>query len=129
MTAYEVRISDWSSDVCSSDLRLAERAGPDPDIVVEPLAVLRKAMRVALASGQQRRAAGTAERIADKALREDRAILCDTVDIQRRRQLRHRRAIGRDRLIGTVVRHAVDDVRTRGWLRPRPCPIGEGERE
>src|SRR3546814_4338629 len=23
-TAYEMRISDWSSDVCSSDLRLAE---------------------------------------------------------------------------------------------------------
>src|SRR3546814_4067897 len=23
-TAYEVRISDWSSDVCSSDLRLAQ---------------------------------------------------------------------------------------------------------
>src|SRR3546814_3710398 len=26
-TAYELRISDWSSDVCSSDLRPAERAG------------------------------------------------------------------------------------------------------
>src|SRR3546814_10578188 len=25
-TAYEMRISDWSSDVCSSDLALAERA-------------------------------------------------------------------------------------------------------
>src|SRR3546814_5568681 len=24
-TAYEMRISDWSSDVCSSDLRMAER--------------------------------------------------------------------------------------------------------
>src|SRR3546814_9005893 len=24
-TAYEVRISDWSSDVCSSDLRLVQR--------------------------------------------------------------------------------------------------------
>src|SRR3546814_3966320 len=24
-TAYEMRMSDWSSDVCSSDLRLAER--------------------------------------------------------------------------------------------------------
>src|SRR3546814_8178480 len=24
-TAYEMRISDWSSDVCSSDLRLVER--------------------------------------------------------------------------------------------------------
>src|SRR3546814_1228388 len=27
-TAYEMRISDWSSDVCSSDL-----AGPEPDYV------------------------------------------------------------------------------------------------
>src|SRR3546814_3121528 len=26
-TAYEMRISDWSSDVCSSDLSLAERKG------------------------------------------------------------------------------------------------------
>src|SRR3546814_1284528 len=33
MTAYEVRISDWSSDVCSSDLRrltLPERRGGSP---------------------------------------------------------------------------------------------------
>src|SRR3546814_6727062 len=26
-TAYEMRISDWSSDVCSSDLQAAERLG------------------------------------------------------------------------------------------------------
>src|SRR3546814_9077568 len=26
-TAYEMRISDWSSDVCSSDLLVAQRAG------------------------------------------------------------------------------------------------------
>src|SRR3546814_9139022 len=26
-TAYEMRISDWSSDVCSSDLRTADRVG------------------------------------------------------------------------------------------------------
>src|SRR3546814_954592 len=26
-TAYEMRISDWSSDVCSSDLRLVDPAG------------------------------------------------------------------------------------------------------
>src|SRR3546814_9795654 len=26
-TAYEMRISDWSSDVCSSDLHLAQEAG------------------------------------------------------------------------------------------------------
>src|SRR3546814_9884201 len=27
-TAYEMRISDWSSDVCSSDLQAAKPAGP-----------------------------------------------------------------------------------------------------
>src|SRR3546814_3879077 len=27
-TAYEMRISDWSSDVCSSDLEAHDRAGP-----------------------------------------------------------------------------------------------------
>src|SRR3546814_6395444 len=32
-TAYEMRISDWSSDVCSSDLALGRRqsGGPDRD--------------------------------------------------------------------------------------------------
>src|SRR3546814_8849902 len=29
-TAYEMRISDWSSDVCSSDLALALQVGPRP---------------------------------------------------------------------------------------------------
>src|SRR3546814_3068250 len=29
-TAYEMRISDWSSDVCSSDLRRGRRAVVDP---------------------------------------------------------------------------------------------------
>src|SRR3546814_10789196 len=28
-TAYEMRISDWSSDVCSSDLQILDWAGPD----------------------------------------------------------------------------------------------------
>src|SRR3546814_2581046 len=28
-TAYEMRISDWSSDVCSSDLRFADGERPD----------------------------------------------------------------------------------------------------
>src|SRR3546814_5308363 len=28
-TAYEMRISDWSSDVCSSDLRFARQPGAD----------------------------------------------------------------------------------------------------
>src|SRR3546814_4134210 len=29
-TAYEMRISDWSSGVCSSDLRSGHEAGPPP---------------------------------------------------------------------------------------------------
>src|SRR3546814_4306111 len=28
-TAYDMRISDWRSDVCSSDLVMAHRRGPD----------------------------------------------------------------------------------------------------
>src|SRR3546814_6342278 len=31
-TAYEMRISDWSSDVCSSDLRRGHRLPPDARI-------------------------------------------------------------------------------------------------
>src|SRR3546814_6031160 len=29
-TAYDMRISDWSSDVCSSDLIMNHHPGPDP---------------------------------------------------------------------------------------------------
>src|SRR3546814_13227508 len=54
--------------------RLRQRARPHPDIVVEAGAVPREAMRVALPPRQQRRAARPAERIADEAVREDRAI-------------------------------------------------------
>src|SRR3546814_7232297 len=36
-TAYEMRISDWSSDVCSSDLR-TELAGRRPHLFSRPLA-------------------------------------------------------------------------------------------
>src|SRR3546814_965313 len=31
--AYDVRISDWSSDVCSSDLEVSVKAGQDPCLV------------------------------------------------------------------------------------------------
>src|SRR3546814_1919820 len=30
-TAYELRISDWSSDVCSSDLSAARSCNPEPE--------------------------------------------------------------------------------------------------
>src|SRR3546814_10554525 len=37
-TAYEMRISDWSSDVCSSDLRDVDRTAEAPDL--EPRRIL-----------------------------------------------------------------------------------------
>src|SRR3546814_4016181 len=33
-TAYELRISDWSSDVCSSDLRKRQRCAPAPVVLL-----------------------------------------------------------------------------------------------
>src|SRR3546814_5597474 len=44
MTAYEMRISDWSSDVCSSDLVAGGRggeAGDDVHIICNPFALSR----------------------------------------------------------------------------------------
>src|SRR3546814_2816806 len=35
-TAYEMRISDWSSDVCSSDLREMALVLTDPEAIAEP---------------------------------------------------------------------------------------------
>src|SRR3546814_14546089 len=76
--------------------RLRQRARPYPRAVVEMLAVLGEAVRIALPSGQHRRAARPAQRIADEAAREDRAIFCDAVDFRRRPDLRQRRTLGRD---------------------------------
>src|SRR3546814_8193433 len=42
MTAYDLRISDWSSDVCSSDLQLAVVVGDPADA---PAPVLRRIAR------------------------------------------------------------------------------------
>src|SRR3546814_4331709 len=41
MTAYEIRISDWSSDVCSSDLCGQERGRPPGAALPEPGAARR----------------------------------------------------------------------------------------
>src|SRR3546814_8080823 len=55
-TAYEMRISDWSSDVCSSDLREGDRLGPD--LVVAQFLEFRlrprHRARVGLGAGQAR---------------------------------------------------------------------------
>src|SRR3546814_3111261 len=50
-TAYEMRISDWSSDVCSSDLydrllnELKQIEADNPDLITPPRAVARPAVR------------------------------------------------------------------------------------
>src|SRR3546814_2600833 len=49
-TAYEMRISDWSSDVCSSDLEGLRRPVPDPGG-----RDLRPPARTAAGQGRQRR--------------------------------------------------------------------------
>src|SRR3546814_8207743 len=36
-TAYEVRISDWSSDVCSSDLMFGTGASPRTEAIIRPV--------------------------------------------------------------------------------------------
>src|SRR3546814_4410370 len=53
-TAYEMRISDWSSDVCSSDLRIRARCRNAPDGAAAPVFPARPAG----AAAQPVRAAG-----------------------------------------------------------------------
>src|SRR3546814_6635260 len=52
-TAYEMRISDWSSDVCSSDLRDAERL--DQQIVDRQLDPASAERRVEIAAQLEQR--------------------------------------------------------------------------
>src|SRR3546814_1103016 len=44
-TAYEMRISDWSSDVCSSDLHKHHQQRPQEDLLREFYVLLRRAVR------------------------------------------------------------------------------------
>src|SRR3546814_2048805 len=65
-TAYDMRISDWSSDVCSSDLHAVECIGLDHRIMRlveegEPLADPRAAGQAIVADDVAREAGGTAE--------------------------------------------------------------------
>src|SRR3546814_20023469 len=45
-TAYEMRISDWSSDVCSSDLLHRPHYGVDPDQGIQGADPLRRVQRI-----------------------------------------------------------------------------------
>src|SRR3546814_3393961 len=44
-TAYEMRISDWSSDVCSSDLIVCRFAGDDADRATDGVASEQRTLR------------------------------------------------------------------------------------
>src|SRR3546814_2808801 len=72
-TAYEMRISDWSSDVCSSDLRIEETAGVDEHHVGAGI-VGRQAVAVGTQFGQDAFAVdqrlGAAEQIGRASCRE-----------------------------------------------------------
>src|SRR3546814_10103778 len=69
-TAYEMRISDWSSDVCSSDLLPDERSGNEPQPVFgrsHTLAEARAAARAAAAMMATGRDPGEAKAEAKRA--------------------------------------------------------------
>src|SRR3546814_11173959 len=53
-TAYEMRISDWSSDVCSSDLLGAAQAGGGGEIIVAPRPRLRLIAELVVGRGERR---------------------------------------------------------------------------
>src|SRR3546814_9870541 len=100
-TAYEMRISDWSSDVCSSDLLLLR---------LVPLAALPEAVGP---FGHQRRLAGERAIARDRAVdaARERDVIIDTFgDVGGHPQ---RMAIGRGQ--GAVVdeRHIADRKSTR----------------
>src|SRR3546814_10204734 len=59
-TAYEMCISDWSSDVCSSDLEVAETLGDADDLHVRLFARI-VPWRPALAGGRAAAARGGAQ--------------------------------------------------------------------
>src|SRR3546814_14767182 len=49
-TAYEMRISDWSSDVCSSDLNMAVDRSPDGPAMGQPLGATQDSVALSLGS-------------------------------------------------------------------------------
>src|SRR3546814_6891437 len=80
-TAYEMRISDWSSDVCSSDLRLAHRQ----DAALVGVEGLTAAQR--LGGGVADEARGRLVALAEPHRHQPRlapAVLCDQRSEERR---------------------------------------------
>src|SRR3546814_7135797 len=64
-TAYEMRISDWSSDVCSSDLRVEAEARAKRELDERPALELRRMLKRAPVIDHDNTRAGTAQRRAE----------------------------------------------------------------
>src|SRR3546814_7818456 len=57
-SAYEMRISDWSSDVCSSDLQVGQvsavfRRDDEPELVAIVLAAIKEGLRLGAVLGRR----------------------------------------------------------------------------
>src|SRR3546814_6826058 len=86
-TAYEMRISDWSSDVCSSDLhdddegrhpQADSEQGGDGDDRDEPLLAPRPEIahrHQALEGGEHRREAPSAEQLGERGIEERKSVV------------------------------------------------------
>src|SRR3546814_3186998 len=93
-TVYEMRISDWSSDVCSSDL---------PGQALEVAGLAKHDLAAGPLQGQARRDAGARRAAVDLPSREDAGVAC-------RRRGVGIAAVGED---GAVEKREVDRKSTR----------------
>src|SRR3546814_5363802 len=75
-TAYEMRISDWSSDVCSSDLTISSKASPGSDGLPNWRSQYNLQVRIKrVIQGKENRHIVPASAIAHAQIRDDRDFL------------------------------------------------------
>src|SRR3546814_9085417 len=99
-TAFEVRISDWSSDVCSSDLRIAGR-GRRFVVRTQPDAPFALALEIEIAADMEDERQGGRHRDAQPNLKDGAA---KRLDAHRTHAARRRDAVGprtAERRVGT----------------------------
>src|SRR3546814_240432 len=86
MTAYELRISDWSSDVCSSDLVDGASTGSDGDHIT----ILNQGDRATVSSFRTNMTNAEATRAAREAtVSDERHLLPETLTIESRSRRKH----------------------------------------
>src|SRR3546814_7163172 len=69
-TAYEMRISDWSSDVCSSDLEAKKKIAEDAKKKAAADAAKKKAQDAARKSAEEKKAQALADLLSDTPERQ-----------------------------------------------------------